>query len=219
MGDHAGLAMWEERCAAYLRAAAGGDAAHDHEHTRRVVANARALAAAEGADLAVVLPAAWLHDCVSVPKDSPRRPLASRLAAEAATAFLGAAGYPAELLPAVAHAIAAHSFTAGIAPTTAEARVVQDADRLDALGAVGIARCLMLGATMGRPLYDPGAPFPGARPADDAVASIDHFYTKLLRLGGTMTTAAGRAEAAARTAFMRAYLRQLGHEIGVAAPE
>lgn len=219
MSERVDLELWEERCAAYLRAAAAGDAAHDLEHTRRVVANARALAAAEGADLAVVLPAAWLHDCVTVPKDSPRRPLASRLAAEAAAAFLARGGYPAELVAAVAHAIAAHSFTAGISPATAEARVVQDADRLDALGAVGIARCLMLGATMGRPLYDAGEPFPAARPADDAVASVDHFYTKLLGLAGTMTTAAGRAEAAARTAFMREYLRQLGREIGVAAPE
>lgn len=213
------LELWEERCRAFLTERMAGDAAHDHEHTRRVVTNARALAAAEGADLAVVLPAAWLHDCVTVPKDSPQRPLASRLAAEEAAAFLAAAGYPAGLVPAVAHAVAAHSFTAGIAPETAEARVVQDADRLDALGAVGIARCLMLGATMGRPLYDPAEPFPVRRPPDDAVSSIDHFFTKLLRLAATMTTAAGRAEAERRTEVMREYLRQLAHEIGVAAPE
>lgn len=213
------LDEWEARCRAFLRERAAGDAAHDDEHTRRVVANARALAAEEGAALAVVLPAAWLHDCVTVPKDSPRRPLASRLAAEAAAEFLAGEGYPAALIPAVAHAVAAHSFTAGIPPETAEARVVQDADRLDALGAVGIARCLMLGATMGRPLYDPAEPFPVRRPPDDAASSIDHFYTKLLRLAATMTTAAGRAEAERRTALMREFLRQLGREIGVPAPE
>lgn len=213
------LDEWEARCRAFLRERAAGDAAHDDEHTRRVVANARALAAEEGAALAVVLPAAWLHDCVTVPKDSPQRPLASRLAAAEAAAFLARAGYPAAHIPAVAHAIAAHSFTAGIEPETAEARVVQDADRLDALGAVGIARCLMLGATMGRPLYDPAEPFPVRRPPDDAAASIDHFYTKLLRLAATMTTAAGRAEAERRTALMREFLRQLGREIGVPAPE
>ncbi|HMQ31414.1 MAG TPA: HD domain-containing protein [Chloroflexaceae bacterium] len=218
MSDTRDLAHWEERCAAWLHETAAGDAAHDLEHTRRVVANARALALAEGANLAVVLPAAWLHDCVTVPKDSPQRPLASRLAAEAAAAFLSAEGYPAALTPAVAHAIAAHSFTAGIAPTTLEARVVQDADRLDALGAVGIARCLMLGATMGRQLYVPGEPFPVSRAPDDGASSVDHFFTKLLLLADTMTTAAGRAEAAARTAFMRDYLRQLGREIGVEAP-
>ena len=105
-----------------------------------------------------------------------------------------------------------------LAPETAEARVVQDADRLDALGAVGIARCLMLGATMGRPLYDPDEPFPLRRPPDDAVSSLDHFFTKLLRLAGTMTTAAGRAEAERRTETLRGYLRELasnaaGHSI------
>lgn len=209
---------WAAQCEFWLRERATGDAAHDIEHTRRVVTNARALAAAEKADLAVVLPAAWLHDCVSVPKDSPQRPLASRLAADEAVRLLQGAGYPEALLPAVAHAVVAHSFTAGIAPESAEARVVQDADRLDALGAIGIARCLMLGATLGRPLYDPAEPFPIGRTANDAVASIDHFYTKLLRLAASMTTASGRAEAERRTAFMRDYLRQLGREIGAEAP-
>jgi uncharacterized protein len=208
----------EASCEAFLREQAAGDAAHDAEHTRRVVRNARRLAAAEGANLAVVLPAAWLHDCVTVPKDSPQRPLASRLAAEAAATFLRSIGYPPELLPAVAHAIAAHSFTAGIPPETAEARVVQDADRLDALGAVGIARCLMLGATMGRQLYDPVEPFPVERPPDDGVSSVDHFFTKLLRLAETMTTAAGRAEAERRSEVMRAYLRELAREVGAPAP-
>lgn len=216
--DEQELERWEARCAAFLREQAAGDAAHDFEHTRRVVRNARFLAGAEGADLAVVLPAAWLHDCVSMPKDSPRRAMASRLAAEAATCFLSHEGFPAALLPAVSHAIAAHSFTAGIAPETAEARVVQDADRLDAIGAVGIARCLMLGATMGRPLYDVDEPFPLQRPPDDAVSSVDHFFTKLLRLADSMTTAAGRAEAQRRTEVMRSYLRELAREIGVDAP-
>lgn len=213
------LTLWEPRFAAYLDTQTAADAAHDRAHIRRVVANARALADSCGANLDVVIPAAWLHDCVAVPKDSPQRPLASTMAAGAASAFLMMSGYPPLLIPAVAHAIAAHSFTAGIAPLTLEARVVQDADRLDALGAVGIARCLMLGAQLGRPLYDPDEPFPVTRPADDAVASIDHFYTKLLGLADTMATEPGKAEAARRSAFMRDYLRQLGHEIGVAAPE
>jgi len=218
MSDTPDLAALEARCAAFVAARAGADAAHDLEHVRRVVAAARRLAAAEHADLAVVLPAAWLHDCVSVPKDSPLRPRASTLAAEEAARFLAAEGYPPRLLPAVAHAIAAHSFSAGITPETPEARVVQDADRLDALGAVGVARTLMLGATMGRPLYDPDEPFPMRRPPDDARSSIDHFFTKLLRLAATMQTAAGRAEAARRTAFMRAFLAQLADEIGHPPP-
>jgi uncharacterized protein len=141
------------------------------------------------------------------------------MAATSASAFLMMSGYPPLLIPGVAHAIAAHSFSAGITPLTIEARVVQDADRLDAIGAVGIARCLILGTQLGRPFYDPAEPFPVSRPADDAVASIDHFFTKLLGLASTMATEAGRAEAERRTAFMRDFLRQLGHEIGVELPE
>lgn len=206
-------AAWERRFAAFLDRAGQGDAAHDRAHTERVVASARALARIELARLEVVVPAAWLHDCVSVPKDSPQRSAASRLAAEAAGAFLRACGYPAQHIPAIQHAIEAHSFSAGVAPRTIEAMVVQDADRLDALGAVGVARCLMLGGAMGKPLYDPREPFPSARPPDDRAYVIDHFYTKLLTLAETMHTAAGRAEAQARTAFMRGFLEQLGREI------
>ena len=171
------------------------------------------MAAAEHADLAVVLPAAWLHDCVIVPKDSPLRSQASRLAADAAIAFLHESDYSAADLHAIGHAIAAHSFSANIAPQSVEARVVQDADRLDSLGAIGVARCLMLGGAIGRRLYDPIEPFPDNRPPDDLTNTIDHFYSKLLRLADTMQTVAGRAEAQRRTAFMQAFLDQLRGEI------
>lgn len=207
-------APWQARCEQFLAAAAhSADAAHDIAHIRRVAANAAALARAEGADLAVVLPAAWLHDCVYVPKDSPDRARASALAADAATRWLRAEGYPPALLPAIGHAIEAHSFSAGIAPRTPEARVVQDADRLDAIGAVGIARCLMLGGQLGRRLYDPSEPFPRQRPPDDRLNTVDHFFVKLLRLADTMQTQAGRDEALRRTSFMRQFLEQLAGEI------
>lgn len=210
---------WEARLRdRALRASATADPAHDAQHIARVVATARRLAVGEGADLAVVIPAAWLHDCVTVPKDSPQRGQASHLAALAATAFLTAIGYPTDALLGIAHAIEAHSFSAGIAPRTVEARVVQDADRLDALGAIGIARCLALGGSRGNPLYDAAEPFPVTRQPDDRVSVIDHFYTKLLTLAATMQTATGRAEAAARTMFMREFLAQLSREIDTPVP-
>lgn len=192
------------------------DPAHDMAHVRRVVANARRLAATEGAEMDVVLPAAWLHDCVVLPKDSPRRAEASRLAAERAGAFLREAGYPAAHIPAVEHAIITHSFSAGIPPQTLEAKIVQDADRLDALGAIGIARTLMLGGAMGKPLYDPDEPLPRTRVPDDRKNVIDHFYVKLLKLSGMMHTAAGRAEGERRTRLMRQYLEALGRELSTA---
>lgn len=208
----AAFADLEQRCVTAL-SAQGGDAAHGLEHVRRVVRNAKKLAAEEGARLEVVVPAAWLHDCVSVPKDSPQRAAASRLAAEQAVRWLSGWNYPAGLLPAIAHAVEAHSFTAGIAPRTLEAKVVQDADRLEAIGAIGLARCLMLGATLGRPLYAAADPFCENRAPDDRAAAVDHFYTKLLRLEGTMQTAGGRREARARTEFLEKFLAQLKHEI------
>jgi len=210
--DRLDLADLERRCAESL-ADQAADAAHDLAHVRRVVASAKALAAAEGGHPAVVVPAAWLHDCVSVPKSSPLRAQASRLAADEAVRRLAAWGYPEAHLPEVHHAVAAHSFTAAIEPRTREAQVVQDADRLDALGAVGIARTLMLGGAMGRPLYDEADPFCERRPPDDAASTIDHFYTKLLHLAGTMRTASGRAEAERRTAVLRRFLDDLRREL------
>ena len=141
---------WEPRIVRFIAEQPGGDPGHGMVHLRRVVGTAVALAAAEGARLDVVLPAAWLHDCVHVAKDSPDRKRASRLAAARASEFLEREGYPAARLPEIRHAIEAHSYSAGIPPATVEAKIVQDADRLDALGAIGIARCIAVGAALGR---------------------------------------------------------------------
>lgn len=206
------LEQWEERFAAWCSGQAA-DTAHDVEHLRRVATSARSLATMEGAEMEVVVPAAWLHDCVWVPKDSPDRGRASRMSAERAVRMLADWGYPPSPLDAIAHAIEAHSFTAGIPVRTIEAAVVQDADRLDAIGAVGLARCLSLGGALGRALYDPGDPFCRERAPDDARFTVDHFYSKLLTLEATMKTSAGRAEAARRTAFLREFLDRLRGEL------
>lgn len=206
------FAKLERRCVKQL-SATKGDAAHDLEHVRRVVANAHLLARRERAQLEIVLPAAWLHDCVAVPKDSPWRKKASRLSAQQAAKWLHAWGWPEEFFAEIAHAIETHSFSAGIEPRTLEARVVQDADRLDALGATGLARCLMLGGQLGRPLYVAKDPFCERRAPDDAASCVDHFYTKLLKLEGTMLTDAGRKEAKRRTKFLQQFLKELSREI------
>ncbi len=151
------------------------DAAHDLEHIRRVVTNARRLTDAEGADWRVVMPAAWLHDCVIVPKSSPDRKLASRLAAARAREWLIENEWPFGKLEEISHAIEAHGFSAGIVPLTLEAKVVQDADRLDALGAVGLARTLMLGGELRRTFYHIADPFCESREADDSVYTLDHL--------------------------------------------
>ncbi|MEM6647304.1 MAG: HD domain-containing protein [Bacteroidota bacterium] len=209
------LSEWESRFIAFLAQQPDPpDAAHGLPHLRRVVSMAKRISTAEGAALAVVVPAAWLHDCLTLPKDHPDRRLASRAAADRAVAFLREAAYPAAHLDAIHHAIEAHSFSAGIAPRTLEAQVVQDADRLDALGAIGLARMIAVGTSLDRPLYASNDPFCERRSPDDRTYTLDHVYTKLITLADTMQTTAGRAEAERRTAFLRGFLEQLRSETG-----
>ena len=150
---------------------------------------------------------------MAVPKDSPLRSQGSRLAAEAAVEFLAEIDYPQEHLEDIYHAIEAHSYTAAIPTRTLEAQIVQDADRLDSLGAIGIARCLLVGGHLNRPLCDANDPFCDDREPDDSLYTIDHFYNKLFKLPDTMQTDAGRAEAHRRADLMREYLDNLREEI------
>jgi uncharacterized protein len=205
---------WQNQFETFLEMQMADDAAHDKAHIQRVVKSAIQLAEIEQADLNVVIPAAWLHDCVVVPKDSPQRSQASRLAAETAVSYLHSINYPKQYQTDIAHAIEAHSFSAGIPTRTIEAKVVQDADRLDAIGAIGIARCFMVGNAMGTAIYNEKDPFCSERQPNDRRFSVDHFYTKLFTLADTMKTDAGRAEAERRTQFMHDFLAQLGTEIG-----
>jgi uncharacterized protein len=192
----------------------GNDPAHDLAHFRRVVATAKRLAQEEDARLAVVIPAAWFHDFVNVPKNDPRRSQASRLSAAAACEYLRESGYPVVHLDAIYHAIEAHSFSAQIEPRTVEASVVQDADRLDGLGAIGIARCFSVAGLLKRRIYDLDDPFAHERELDDLVYTIDHFYMKLFKTAGTLRSRAGRAEGIRRAHLMKEFLLELAREIG-----
>jgi uncharacterized protein len=189
------------------------DNAHDLAHIRRVVANAEKILLYESGDREVVSAAAWLHDCVVLPKNHPNRKQASKMAAQKAAALLESAGFPNSKIEAVSHAIEAHSFSAGIKPKSIEAKIVQDADRLDALGAIGIARCFAVGGQLNRPLYDPDDPFCESRKPDDLRWTIDHFYAKLFKLPETMNTESAKQEAQKRVLFMERYLESLSHEI------
>lgn len=204
----------QDLCLDYLEGVMAADPAHDLTHVERVVQNTLLLTEAENGNFAVSVPAAWLHDCVSVAKDSPLRKQASKLAADEAVRFLESISYPGSLLPRIHHAIEAHSFSANIHTETLEARIVQDADRLEAVGAIGIARCFLTGGSMGTPLYDPSDPFAANRELDDRSYTLDHFYCKLLGLADTMKTEAGKTEANKRTDYIKAFLMQLGAEIG-----
>ncbi|WP_258405243.1 HD domain-containing protein [Shewanella mesophila] len=189
------------------------DPAHDLLHIRRVVKSAKALCAQEQACLDVVLPAAWLHDCLSLPKNHLQHTQSSRLAADKAIEYLAAIRYPQRYFEQIHHAIAAHSFSAKVEPQTIEAKIVQDADRLDALGAIGIARCLQVGISLNRPLYCQDDPFCELRAPDDHSYTLDHFYQKLLTLPELMQTTSAKAEALKRLELMKLFLGQLVDEI------
>lgn len=195
--------------------AGNSDGAHDLGHVRRVLANARMIAAGEGhGDAEVLIPAAILHDAVNLPKDHPDRARASTLSGEVAAHFLAnLPGYPAGKIAAVAHAIAAHSFSAAIPAETPEARILQDADRLEGLGAIGLARMFHVAGQMGGALFDAEDPLGQRRPLDDKRFSLDHLEVKLFPVAKGMQTATGRALAAERAAFMAAFRAQLLAEV------
>lgn len=190
------------------------DAAHDINHIKRVVTSAKHLANAEQANLDIVVPAAWLHDCVSFPKSHPDNKRASVLAAEKAVTFLRSIGYPEQYYEAISHAISAHSYSANITTETLEAEVVQDADRLDGLGAIGVSRCMLVAGKLGSKLYADNDPFCHTREPDSKVAAVDHFYEKLFKTAKTMKTKEGLNEASRRVEFMQGFLSRLAEEMG-----
>ncbi|MGB7317557.1 MAG: HD domain-containing protein [Planktotalea sp.] len=189
------------------------DGAHDIAHITRVWANARAIAQVEGGDMEILLAATLLHDCISVEKDSPDRARASSLAAQKARDYLAPLAWDVAKVDAVCHAIEAHSFSANIQPMTLEARILQDADRLDAIGLIGVARCFYVAGRMGSALYDPGDPRAARRRLDDRAFALDHFETKLLTLSAGFQTREGQRIAAQRhdqlLGFRDAFLDQI----------
>ncbi|EGR0693417.1 TPA: HD domain-containing protein [Vibrio parahaemolyticus] len=189
------------------------DAAHDIEHVKRVVKTAKQLCDEENADIAIVLPAAYLHDCFTYPKDHPNRKQSSAIAAKKAIAYLESIQYPQHYHDAIAHAIEAHSFSANIRPNTLEAQIVQDADRLDALGAIGVTRCIQVSTQFNAQLYNDNDMFAKERELNDKQFTVDHFQTKLFKIVDTMNTESAKLEANKRKAFMQTYLEQLHDEV------
>lgn len=195
------------------------DGAHDLNHLNRVWRNAGALLEHyPQADALVVMAACYLHDLVNLPKNHPERAFASRQSATLARQQLVALGFPAERLDNVAHAIETHSFSAALEPQTIEARIVQDADRLDALGAVGLARLFYVAGQMNSALAHSDDPLASARAPDDRAYALDHIGVKLARLPGMMQTEAGRAVADERLAQLTAFREAFAAEWLPAAP-
>lgn len=211
------LAEWQSKLeAAVANEGPSCDGSHDIGHGRRVWRMAGRIAEGTGGqvDRLVLLAAAFLHDIVSLEKNDPRRAEASRMAAREAERILTGLGFPEDKLGNVLHTIEAHSYSAGIEPRTIEAKILQDADRMETLGAIGLARIFYVGGRIGSQLFHSDDPLAKKRPLDDLSYSLDHFQTKILRLPDMMLTSPGRTIACERMKIIEQFLTCFLDEIG-----
>ena len=208
--------QWQQRFETWLRNHhSTEDAAHDISHFRRVWMTAQKIMEGQSVDPLIVLTACYFHDIVSLAKNHPERAQSSRLAACKTRHILSDQfpDFPSSLYAGVQHAIEAHSFSAGMAPQTLEAKIVQDADRLEALGAIGLARVFAVSGQLGVALFDAEDPFAATRTLNDRAFALDHFQTKLLRLPETMQTDMGRELARHNADFLVQFMAKLGAEL------
>jgi len=192
--------------------------AHDWLHVKRVVANAQDIAVSEGGIVEVATAAALLHELFNYPKGHPESRRSGERCAEEARIVLTNEGCPSHLVEPICYAIAVHPFSLGVNPETLEAKVLQDADRLDALGAIGIARCFATCADMKRPFYSAIDPMCRDREPADKLWGVDHFFQKLLKLPDVLHTRRAKALAERRLGLMHAFLAQLADEIAASSP-
>jgi len=185
--------------------------AHDFEHVQRVYRNAEIISKKEeGADLDIVLAAALLHDLVVYPKGSRRTNHSADESADLAKKILSEYKYyPVEKIEKVVYAIRTHSYSKQLIPSTLEGKILQDADRLDAIGAIGIARTFSVGGSENRSLYDPKDPFcESDRGLDDT-----RWTLEIIDIKKFMHTKTAKEIAKQRTDFIESFLNQLRNEI------
>jgi uncharacterized protein len=212
------LAAWEQRYIQYLREHSDTkDGSHDLGHFQRVWKAARYIDREEGnvADPLVLLTAAYFHDLVSLPKNSPQRSASSLLSAEKTAGLLTTVftDFPPDKIESVRHAIHAHSFSARVTPETVEAKILQDADRMEALGAIGLARVFYTAGQLSQRLFDASDPLALERTPDDQRYSLDHFQVKLFKLPTMMNTTTGKRLADEKAQYLRQFLHIIEGEI------
>ncbi|MBT5200592.1 MAG: HD domain-containing protein [Thaumarchaeota archaeon] len=189
------------------------DSAHDFDHIMRVYKNIEKISKTEKVNKKLVLSAALLHDLVSYPKSDKRSKNSSIESAKKSKTILQKYDFTEKEIEIVSDAIRDHSFSQNKIPETMEGKILQDADRLDALGAIGIARVFATGGSLNRLFYNPNDPFCKKRNPDDKTWTVDHFFAKLLKLESLMNTKSGKIEAKKRTKVIKEYLKQLKSEV------
>ncbi|MBN9300005.1 MAG: phosphohydrolase [Filimonas sp.] len=212
------LEAWEQRFITYVQAHLHNeDGAHDLKHFHRVWKTSRYINEQEGnvADNLVLLAAAYFHDFVTVPKNHPDRSKVSKLSADKTKEILANdfPDFPKDKIDDVAHAVHAHSFSAAVTPETPEAKILQDADRMEAIGAIGLARVFYIAGLMKSSLFEANDPFAKNRELNDSRYAIDHFPAKLLKLPAMMNTKTGKALGEKNAAYLQDFLHKLSDEI------
>ena len=192
---------------------ANNDPAHDFEHVLRVYVNAEKICVKEKVEKKLVLTATLLHDIVSFPKTDKRSKTSSTKSAVKAKKILQKLNYSIDEIKIITDAIESHSFSKNKKPTTIEGKILQDADRLDALGAIGIARTFAVAGAENRSFYNTNDPFCSSRKADDKLWAVDHFFKKLLLLEAKMNTKSAKIEAKQRTKIIKKFLNDFKKEI------
>jgi len=189
------------------------DPAHDWAHVERVAGLAKILCEHHQVNTECILAAIYCHDLLNIPKNHPDRKNASSLTAAEALPHLQLSGFNDDEIKLIKEAIIQHSYSRGSTPSTLESSIVQDCDRLDALGAIGILRCASVNTKMESIFYDPDDPFAENRNLDDKKFMIDHYYMKLFKLPELMTTPMAKSIAYKRVEFMKKFLNELESEI------
>jgi len=189
------------------------DSAHDFDHVMRVYKNAQKICKKEKANEKLVLCSALLHDIVSYPKSDKRSKNSSIESAKKSKMILKRYEFSNDEIIIISDAIRDHSFSQNKTPESIVGKILQDADRLDAIGAIGIARVFATGGSLKRPFYNIDDPFCKTRKPDDKTWTVDHFYQKLLKLESLMNTKSGKIEAKKRTNVLKEFLNQLNQEV------
>ena len=189
------------------------DPAHDFDHIMRVYKNVKLISKNENVEPETILCAALLHDIISYPKSDKRSKLSSTESAIEAKKILERYNFDSHKIKIITDAIRDHSFSKNKIPKTLEGKILQDADRLDAIGAIGIARVFAVGGSEKRSFYNNKDPFCSKRKPDDKTWTLDHFFQKLLKLEKMMNTKSAKIEAKRRTKILKIYLNELKKEI------
>lgn len=190
------------------------DPSHDFSHALRVLANSEKIAQYENADCDILVPSALFHDIVIYPKNDPRAKNAVIESAEfARNILMEIKEFPQEKIESVVSAITTCSFSKGIKPSFIEAKILQDADGLEATGAISIMRTFSSTGQMNRAFYHLEDPFCSYREPKDLDYAIDLFFSRLLKIRERMHTEYGKKIAARRTLFLHTFLSELKVEL------